>query len=130
MTVTTTEALSMSGINHDQVRTLREEVYDLMVKEDCLWHQRSRVEWLKAGDLNTNYFHSQANQRNRRNYISKLVLDDGLMIEEEQQIGKALTDHFNKLFQSTATSNFDPILQGIDAKVTDQMNEELTRSFT
>ena len=120
----------MSGINHDQVRTLREEVYDLMVKEDCLWHQRSRVEWLKARDLNTNYFHSQANQRNRRNYISKLVLDDGLMIEEEQQIGKALTDHFNKLFQSTATSNFDPILQGIEAKVTDQMNEELTRSFT
>ena len=40
-TVTTTEALSMSGINHDQVRTLREEVYDLMVKEDCLRHQRS-----------------------------------------------------------------------------------------
>ena len=97
-TITTIEALSTSGINHDQVRTLREEVYDLMVKEDCLWHQRSRVEWLKAGDLNTNYFHSQANQRNRRNYISKLVLDDGLMIEEEQQIGKALTDHFNKLF--------------------------------
>ena len=40
-TITTTEALSMSGINHDQVRTLREEVYDLMVKEGCLWHQRS-----------------------------------------------------------------------------------------
>ena len=40
-TVTTTEALSVSGINHDQVRTLKEEVYDLMVKEDYLWHQRS-----------------------------------------------------------------------------------------
>ena len=52
------------------------------------------------------------------------------MIEEEQQIEKALTNHFNKLFQSTATSKFDPILQGIEAKVTDHMNEELTRSFT
>ena len=39
--ITKTEALSMFGINHDQVRTLREEVYDLMVKEGCLWHQRS-----------------------------------------------------------------------------------------
>ena len=76
------EALSMYGINHDQVRTLKEEVYDLMVKEDSLWHQRSRVEWLKARDLNTNYFHSRANQRNRRNYISKLVLDNGSTIEE------------------------------------------------
>ena len=31
------EALSMAGINHDQVKTLRGEVYDLMVKEDCFW---------------------------------------------------------------------------------------------
>lgn len=74
----------MAGINHDQVRTLRREVYDLMVKEDCLWHQRSRVQWLKAGDMNTGYFHSRANQRNRRNNISKLVLDDGAIIEEER----------------------------------------------
>ena len=77
------EALSMAGINHDQVRTLRGEVYDLMVKEDCLWHQRSKVQWLKARDVNKGYFHSRANQRNRRNYISKLVLDDGAIIEEE-----------------------------------------------
>ena len=37
------EALSMAGQNHEQVRTLRGEVFDLMLKEDCLWQQRSRV---------------------------------------------------------------------------------------
>lgn len=50
------EALSMTGKNHEQVRILKGEVYDLMVKEDAMWHQRSRVDWLKAGDLNTSYF--------------------------------------------------------------------------
>ena len=44
------------------------------------------MEWLKAGDLNTSYFHSQANQRNRWNFISKLVLDSGEILEEEQKI--------------------------------------------
>ena len=57
------EALSMRGGNHEQVRILKGEVYDLMVKEDCLWHQRSKVDWLKSGDMNTTYFHSQATQR-------------------------------------------------------------------
>ena len=56
------EALSMRGGDDEQVRILKGEVYDLMVKEDCLWHQRSNVDWLKSGDMNTTYFHSQATQ--------------------------------------------------------------------
>lgn len=59
-----TEALSMTGQNHEQVQILKGDVYDLMVKEDAMWHQRSRVEWLKADDLNTSYFHSRATQQN------------------------------------------------------------------
>lgn len=31
------EKSSMSGSNHDQVRLLKAEVHDLMVKEECLW---------------------------------------------------------------------------------------------
>ena len=104
------EALSMAGTNHEQVRTLRGEVYDLMVKDDCLWHQRSRVQWLKVGDMNTGYFHSRANQRNRRNYISKLVPDDGATIEEEKQISEAFLGYFSTLFQSGTTSILEPIL--------------------
>ena len=54
------EALSMTGRNHEQLWILKGEVYDLMVKEDAMWHQRLRLEWLKVGDLNTSYFHSRA----------------------------------------------------------------------
>ena len=32
------EKQSMGGSNHDQVRLLKAEVHDLMVKEECLWH--------------------------------------------------------------------------------------------
>ena len=31
------EQLSMAGINHEQVWVLRGEVYELLVKEECLW---------------------------------------------------------------------------------------------
>ena len=100
-----------------------------MVKEECLWQQRSRVNWLKAGDQNAAYFHSRANQRNQRNFISKLVLDSGEVLEEEQKIGEAFVHYFQSIFQSANTVGFDPILQGIEPKVTTQMNADFTRPF-
>jgi len=69
-----------------------------MVKEECLWLQRSRVNWLKAGDLNIAYFHSRANQRNQRNFISKLTLDSGEVVEGEQKIGEAFVHYFQSIF--------------------------------
>ena len=119
------ELMSMAGMNHDQVRLLRGEVYDLMVKEECLWQQRSRVDWLKSGDLNTSYFRSRATHRNKRNFISKLKLEDGSMVDGDRQIGEALVDYFKQIFTSTSPSSFEQILRGIDTKVTPLMNAEL-----
>lgn len=124
------EAQSMNGSNHAQVRILKAEVHKLMVKEEWLWQKWSRVNWLKASDLNTTYFHSHANQRNRRKFIPKLVLDRDEVLEEEQKIREALVDYFQSMFQSTNTTGLDPILQGIKPKVTPQMNADLTCPFT
>lgn len=96
------EALSMSRHNHKQVRILRAEVYDLRIKEDCMWQQRSTVDWLKARDLNTSYSCSRANQRNCQNFISKIIREDGTIIEEEQEIGKAKVNYFQELCTTAA----------------------------
>ena len=50
----------MAGGNHELVKKLKGELYELMVKEDILWQQCSHVEWLKSGDFNMSYFHSHA----------------------------------------------------------------------
>ena len=101
-----------------------------MVKEDILWQQHSRVEWLKSGDFNTSYFHSRATQRNRRNFISKLVLDDGSPVERDYKNGEAMVDYFRNIFTSAASSNFNQILQGIEKKFPPQMSSALTREYT
>lgn len=120
----------MAGVNHEQVKVLRGEVYELMVKEDCLWHQRSWVDWLKSGDMNIGYFHRQASQRNKRNFISKLILDDGLVVEDNKKIGEAFVDYFNNIFTSSLPSSYDQILQGIETKITPSMNADLIHDFT
>ena len=101
------ESMFMAGTNHEQVGVLRREVYELMVKEECLWHQRSRSEWLKSGDMNTSYFHSRVTQRNKRNFISKLILEDGTMVTDDKQIGDRLVEHFQQILISSSPTNFD-----------------------
>ena len=69
-----------------------------------MWHQRSRLEWLKAGDLNTSYFHSRATQRNWRNFISKLTYEDGWIVEDEQKIGEMMASYFSELCTTVTPS--------------------------
>ena len=104
------KAWSMARGNHELVKILKGEVYEFMVKEDILWQQRSRVEWLKSGDFNMSYFHSHATQRNRRNFISKLVLDDGSSVEGDQKNGETMVNYFRNIFTSATSSNFNQIL--------------------
>ena len=41
-----------------------------------------------------------------------------------------MVDYFKNLFTSSNPTNFEPILQGIEAKVNRQMNAELTKEYT
>jgi hypothetical protein len=40
------------------VNTLRKELNTMLAKEEVVWRQRSRVNWLKDGDQNTRFFMS------------------------------------------------------------------------
>ena len=52
------------------------------------------------------------------------------MVKDEQKIGEAFVHYFQSIFQLANPVGFDPILQGIEPKVTTQMNADLTRPFT
>ena len=67
------ESDSMAGRGgHARIKAHTVEIHKLMEKEECMWHQRSRTDWLKFGDQNTKYFHCRAIERNKRNFITSL----------------------------------------------------------
>lgn len=67
-------------------------------KDECYWEQRPRINWLKLRDKNTAFFHKQATQKRKRNYIHKMQFEDGRETKEVKEMEEIARSYFQKLF--------------------------------
>jgi hypothetical protein len=58
-------AARLEGISQE-VRDIETYLHLVYEKEEIMYRQRSRQEWLKAGDKNTKYFQNRASHRRRK----------------------------------------------------------------
>ena len=56
---------------------IEQQLHVTYEKEEVMHRQRSRQEWLKAGDRNTRFFQNRASHRRRKNTVRKLRREDG-----------------------------------------------------
>lgn len=68
--------------------------------EEMKWKQRSRVAWLKEGDMNSRFFHIKVTNRRCKNHITSLFNAEGVSLE-----GKLLDSHIVNYFQSLFFAN-------------------------
>lgn len=99
-------------------------------KDGCYWEQRARINWLKFGDKNTKFFHSQATQRKRKNSIHKLMNEEGRELKFLQDIEEIARFYFQKLFTSGRLRNNNRILAGIEICIQEEDNQFLTATYT
>lgn len=94
------ERLDSEPNNHELRRLAakdRCEALQARRAEESLIRQKSRVKWLKEGDLNTKFFYSTLKQRRRNNKIRCLEID-GIRCEEESVLKLYITDFYKNLF--------------------------------
>lgn len=111
-------------------KILKEELEVTMLREEMYLHQRSRVNWISYGDKNTAFFHSTLTQRRQRNQITKIKGEDGVWVSKEDDINSHLQEYFSSLFRSSGTRDFGSVLEKVDKKVTQGMNNLFTQAFT
>ena len=124
------EANSVRDGNYQEVVTLKAELNKLYDKEEQMWHQRSRVQWIKSGDRNTKFFHGTTTQRKRRNFIKGLRDNSGVWQTKEGVISQVLVDFYAGLFTTSNTHYLESILEGVQEVVTWEMNTKLTGPYT
>ncbi|KAK2639695.1 hypothetical protein Ddye_027490 [Dipteronia dyeriana] len=66
-------------------------------KEEQLWRQKSRVNWLKEGDKNSKFFHSMKNGRRMRNYFNDISFGSG-KISDPVLIKEGVVDFFKNYY--------------------------------
>ncbi|CAM8982614.1 unnamed protein product [Rhodiola kirilowii] len=112
---------------------LSDELDEELEREEIWWRQRSRTEWLKAGDRNTPFFHAKASQRRKANHIEGLRDASGEFCSTENEITTIITDYFSHIFQSQVSLQEDKWNEALDMIpriVSDEMNTMLTAPFT
>jgi hypothetical protein len=62
--------------NNESISQLKHDIQVQLGKEDLWWRQRAKVNWLKYGDMNTQYFHACVQSQRKKNIIER-ILDEG-----------------------------------------------------
>ena len=70
---------------------IADRLVELYHREEILWRQRARLDWLVHGDKNTYLFHLRASRRRRKNQIKSLQLPDGRITYDKRELEEAAT---------------------------------------
>lgn len=123
------EVTSRVGPSYEE-RKIESRIVELNYREDIMWRQRSRIQWLAEGDGNTKFFHQKATTRRRRNHISQLTRPDGSICTDEDKIGSMATEFYKNLYNSKPTVGMEEVLSHIPCKVNHEMNMMLMDIYT
>ena len=123
------ELLAMNADRKD-IREASDRLNELLYREEMMWMQRSRVDWLKEGDRNTKFFHRRAKWRARKNRIKKLIDAAGAAHTDHATMAAMVSDYFSTLFTADNSICPDPVINLINCRVSDRMNTGLCADFS
>uniref|UniRef100_A0A2N9HAL6 Reverse transcriptase domain-containing protein n=1 Tax=Fagus sylvatica TaxID=28930 RepID=A0A2N9HAL6_FAGSY len=125
------EQLPLGNQVGDQVGMLKKKLNDLLGKEEIMWRQRSRVQWLREGDRNTKFFHARANHRKWRNGIGGITNQNGRWVTKQNDIAQVAVQYFQAIFSTSNPTEEDisMVLNQITPSVTEEMNQILSKDF-
>ena len=93
-----------------QEKDLARQLNELLLREEIMAKQRSRVNWLRAGDRNAEFFHAQSTARRARNKISALVDASGQVCESKEAIHVEVQNFYTNLYTAQEELVIDEVL--------------------
>lgn len=76
----------------------KREWTELLLQEELLWLQKSRVDWLNFGDKNMKFFHTSTLILRRTNRIEVLKDEAGEWIRDSEKLKEMAVKFYSELF--------------------------------
>jgi hypothetical protein len=110
---------SLSDEATARIQAIQLEIEHLHEQDEIKWVQRSRANWMKSGDRNTNFFHNFATARKKRNLIKRLKDEGGNWIEDEDGLADHINSYFGNLFSRGVDEASMEVINKVTLRVTD-----------
>jgi hypothetical protein len=115
---------------NEEVLSLNKRLDGLLLREEIMWKQRSRITWIKLGDQNTKFFHRKASWRQKNNKINSLQNADGLVVDNQSELENMAKNYFEGMHKKEEYIFPEMIEELFEHKVDHDMNKHLIRDFT
>ncbi|XP_021996985.1 uncharacterized protein LOC110894117 [Helianthus annuus] len=86
---------------------IRNDFQVALLDEECFLKQKSKVEWLAAGDMNTAFFHSSLKNRIHYSRID-VIRDASGKLHENAMVQKAFVEHYEKFLGFPGVTSLNP----------------------
>ena len=106
--------------------SLQKEYNDVLKQEEILWYQKLRENWLKLGDRNTNFFHTQTLVRRKRNKIQGLFLENGKWSTDDVILQAEAINYIKQLFEVEYSTTPNTLLVNNMPHLIEQCRDSLT----
>ena len=122
-------------LSHRQILGL---IHEWRKKEEILWWQRARLDYLKYGDANIIWFHSMDSMRRAKNTILGLqdsegaiqTSSEGVIQTSSEGMTDVVTQFLGHLFTPSQPHSFEEVLKCVTPHVIESMNNSLCAPYT
>jgi hypothetical protein len=122
--------LLADGAPQEEIRATNDVMNEILYKEEMIWLQRSRINWLKEGDRNTKFFHHKAVWRARKNKIAKLRDENGVIKTVPTDMQRMAVSYFKSLYTRDPNIDHSAITELVQESITPEVNGKLCSDFS
>lgn len=105
------------------------ELFRNLNHKNSLAAQKTKIRWLKEGDINSSFFHRAINFQRKLNEIPGVMIDR-VWKEEVQEVKMGVHDFFKQQFSSKRSTKVRLLASQMDKKLSVDANQSLVEPFS